>query len=148
MSKVVKTPWEWCKKITNTKENWDTFDEASQKKFSVYMVNRFISMNSNFIDLVNEVQKLGLKSRETYKVYSELIPKSNYYFKWMKGKKTRDKLNESWVIDLLCKHYEASKKEVDTYIDLLLNSDSGKEELFSIFDTYGIDKKLVKKLKI
>ena len=81
-----------------------------------------ISMNSNFVDLVNEVQKLGLKSRETYKVYSELIPKSNYYFKWMKGKKTRDKLNESWVIDLLCKHYEASKKEVDTYIDLLLNS--------------------------
>jgi hypothetical protein len=105
-------------------------------------------MNSNFVDLVNEVQKLGLKSRETYKVYSELIPKSNYYFKWMKGKKTRDKLNESWVIDLLCKHYEASKKEVDTYIDLLLNSDNGKEELFSIFDTYGIDKKLVKKLKI
>jgi hypothetical protein len=145
-NKVIKTPWEWTKEITEKKTAWEDFDESSQKKFSGYMVNRFMSMKSELIGFVNELQKLNLDNKNLYTVYKETLPKGKFWFKYIKAGKTIK--YESWLTDILCKHYEVSKKQVDSYIDLLLNSVDGKIELRDILEKYGTDKKLIKKLKI
>jgi len=58
--------------ITDKKVSWDSLSEVDRKSFSPYMVNRFLSMNMDFIELVNEFQKytIGeLSNREVYKLY-------------------------------------------------------------------------------
>ena len=145
-SKVVKTPWEWTKEITEKKTAWENFDESSQKKFSGYKVNRFMSMKSELIGFVNELQQLSLDNKNLYTVYKETLPTGKFWFKYIKAGKTTK--YESWLTDILCKHFEVSKKEVISYIEILLDSKNGKLELRDILEKYGTDPKLIKKLKI
>ena len=145
-SKVIKKPWEWTKEITEKKTAWEDFDEVSQKKFSGYMVNRFMSMKLELVNFVNDLQKLKLDKKNLYTVYKEILPRKKMWFKYIKGDKTTK--YEPWLTDILCKYFEVSKKEVISYIELLLGTKKGKLELRDILEKYGTETKLIKKLKI
>jgi len=145
-NKVVKTPWEWTKEITEKKTAWENFDESSQKKFSGYMVNRFMSMKLELVNFVNDLQKLELDKKNLYNVYKEILPRKKMWFKYIKADKTTK--YESWLTDIMCKHFEVSKKEVISYIELLLGTKKGKLELRDILEKYGTETKLIKKLKL
>ena len=43
---------------------WDEITDEDKKSWSNYMVNRFLSMKMDWIELVNEVQKYPLKPKE------------------------------------------------------------------------------------
>ena len=43
---------------------WDEISEEDKKAWSNYMVNRFLSMQPAWIDLVNELQKYNLEPKE------------------------------------------------------------------------------------
>ena len=61
--------------VTDKKKAWDKWSESDQKKFSVYIVNRWLSMRMELTELVNELQTytIGLlRPQETYKLYHEL----------------------------------------------------------------------------
>ena len=47
----------WINELFVGKRNWDTFSDADKKKFSPFMVNRYLSMNDDFLPLVNYIQK-------------------------------------------------------------------------------------------
>ena len=145
-NKVIKTPWEWTKEITEKKTAWEDFDETSQKKFSGYMVNRFMSMKLELVNFVNDLQKLELDKKNLYNVYKEILPRKKMWFKYIKAEKSTK--YESWLTDILCTYFEVSKKEVISYIELLLGTENGKLELRNILEKYGTDTKLIKKLKI
>ena len=110
------------------------------------MVNRFMSMKSELIGLVNELQKLNLDNKNLYTVYKETLPTGKFWFKYIKAEKSTK--YESWLTDILCTYFEVSKKEVISYIELLLGTENGKLELRNILEKYGTDTKLIKKLKI
>ena len=50
--------------------------DMDKKTFSPFIVNRWLSMNLNLIELVNELQKhIGqLKPRDVYKLYFDVLP--------------------------------------------------------------------------
>ena len=58
-----------------TKNYFEDINDADRKTWSNYMVNRFLSMNSNWTDLVNEIQKYKLKPKDLYRLYIEILPK-------------------------------------------------------------------------
>jgi len=134
--------------ITDKKVSWDSLSEVDKKSFSSYMVNRFLSMNSNFIELVNEFQKYTvgqLESREVYKLYSDILPKQKQFNKYIKGKKA-DKYNPE-LVELLSKHYLISEREVLIYLDLYF--ETSLDTLKEIAKKYGkTDKEISKLLKI
>lgn len=134
--------------ITDKKVSWDSLSEVDKKSFSSYMVNRFLSMNSNFIELVNEFQKYTvgqLESREVYKLYSDILPKQKQFNKYIKGKKA-DKYNPE-LVELLSKHYLISEREVLIYLDLYF--ETSLDTLKEIAKKYGkSDKEISKLLKI
>ena len=49
---------------------WDEISDEDKKSWSNYMVNRFLSMNSDWMELVNELQKYNLQPKELYKLYT------------------------------------------------------------------------------
>ena len=134
--------------ITDKKVSWESLSEVDRKSFSPYMVNRFLSMNMNFIELVNEFQKytIGeLSNREVYKLYLELLPKQKQFNKYIKASKA-DKY-QTELVELLSKHFLISEKESLEALDMY--HETSLLPLKDILKKYGkIDKEITKLLKI
>tara|TARA_Y100001963_G_scaffold24410_1_gene32891 strand:- start:547 stop:987 length:441 start_codon:yes stop_codon:yes gene_type:complete len=143
------TLFDWVNQVTLHKKSWDSFNESEQKLFQPYMINRFLSMNSAWTDLVNDLQPytIGLlSSRDVYKLYCDIIPKGKVFLRYVKGKK--DGKYEDWVVELLCEYYSVSKKEAIEYLDILYLSKEGKLHVKDILEKYGTEPKKIKKLKL
>ena len=133
---------DWMNQLLVHKKNWDEFTESDQKKFSPFIINRWLSMDKEFIEIVNVFQKYAigtLESREVYKWYCNILPRGKRFNKYIKGKK--DKKYNKELIDILSKHFECSKLQIKDYLELI-----DKEEIKYILQMYGLDKKTIKRL--
>ena len=133
---------DWMNQLLVHKKHWSEFTEDEQKKFSPFIINRWLSMDKDFIEIVNIFQKYAigtLEPREVYKWYCDVLPKGKRFNKYIKGKK--DKKFNVELIDIVSKHLECSKLQTKDYLELM-----NKEELETILKMYGIDKKTIKRL--
>ena len=125
-----------------SKKSWDSFTEDEQKKFSPFIINRWLSMDKDFIEIVNVFQKYAigtLEPREVYKWYCDMLPKGKRFNKYIKGK--GDKKYDKELVDIITSHFECSKLQTKEYLGLI-----NKEELKEILEMYGRDKKTIRKL--
>lgn len=147
---MAKSPFDHVNAIYTDQnpEYFDNLDEADQKGFQPYMVNRIISMNMEFIPVVRELSKyFGIVgSRETYLFYSQILPKGKRYDKYIKADK--EKKYEEWVVDVVARYFSVSRHEAIEYLGLMFRTDEGKADLRGICEFYGTDPKKIKKLKI
>ena len=130
------TIFDWVNQILVHKKPWDSFTVEEQKKFSPFIINRFLSMDRELIEIVNMFQPYAigtLEPKDVYEFYRNLFPKGKRYNKYIKGK--RDKKYDKELLELVSRHYEVSKNESKTYIDLL-----SKKEIKELFKTYGVKK--------
>ena len=131
--------------ITDKKRPWDTLSDVDKKAFVPYLINRWLSMNWQLVEIVNELQKytIGqLSPKEVYQLYYDFLPKQRQFNKYIKGKKD-DKYNAE-LIELIAMHFQISEKEASEYIELYLLID--KDALVSIVKMYGKPDQEVKKL--
>ena len=136
------TIFDWVNQILVHKKHWDDFTEDEQKKFSPFIINRFLSMDKDFLEIVNYFQKYSigtLESREVYKWYCDMLPKGKRFNKYIKGKK--DKKYNTELMDIMVTHFECSKSQVKDYLDLI-----AKNELIEILEKYGMNEKTIKRL--
>ena len=135
--------FDWVKEIVLTKSDYRKFSKESWDSFEPYMIHLVLSMNPNYIELIDEVQGLNNVSKEKlYRIYVNLIPRNNRtYYPYIKSKIS--KLNED-KIKYVSQLYECSYQEANEYIDIM-----PKEWLDSILDKFGLYKKeKIKKKKI
>ena len=136
------TIFDWVNNILVHKKPWDSFTEDEQKKFSPFIINRWLSMDKEFLEIVNFFQKYSigtLEPREVYKWYCDMLPKGKRFNKYIKGKK--DKKYNTELIDIMVMHFECSKSQVKDYLDLI-----AKDELMEILEKYGMNEKTIKRL--
>jgi hypothetical protein len=121
--------------------------EADKKSFTPYIVNRWLSMNIDFIELINELQRYTIgqiSPAETYKLYYDILPKQRQFNKYIKGKKA-DKYNQK-LVELLSMHFAVSENEAMEYIDMYTDKDLNA--LRDIIKKYGkTDKEISTLLK-
>ena len=136
------TIFDWINQILVKKTHWNDFTEDEQKKFSPFIINRWLSMDKDFLEIVNYFQKYSigtLEPREVYKWYCDMLPKGKRFNKYIKGKK--DKKYNTELIDIMVTHFECSKLQVKDYLDLI-----AKDELIAILEKYGMNEKTIKRL--
>ena len=124
------------------KKHWDDFTEDEQKKFSPFIVNRWLSMDKDFLEIVNFFQKYSigtLEPREVYKWYCDMLPKGKRFNKYVKSKK--EKKYNTELVDMLTFHFECNKTQVNQYLELI-----SKQELVEILEKYGVEEKKIKRL--
>ena len=140
--------FDWLNQVTYTKKPWSEFDDADKKSFSSYMINRFLSMDSNLTELINDMQRITplLSDREVYKIYSNILPKKKSYHRYVKSKKNVK--YEDWLVELIDQHYQVGKSQAVEYLDLFYMTSDGKQSLKKVVEQYGIEPKLIKKLKL
>lgn len=127
------TIFDFISGVTDKKQEWKNWSETDQKKFSPFIVNRWLSMRMELVELVNELQTytIGLlRPQETYRLYYELLPTNKSFAKYIKGK-SEDKFDKD-LIAQLAEHYHVSKAEATDYADLL-----DKVALERIITMYG-----------
>ena len=131
--------FDWLKHINQYKTPVDKFSDKDWDVFNSYMVHRFLSMNSDYLELVNEAQNLPPQNKKAvYSVYKEFIPKNN---KWNKYIKSKSKQLNKDLVNHIKNYYACSVKEAKEYIDLLEIGEIGR-----ILSSIGLDKKEIKKL--
>jgi Golgi nucleoside diphosphatase len=129
------------KEIIDTKSPWDSFTPDQQKLFNGYMINKFLSMNAKYIEVVNYVQGLNIKdSKKLYEVYCWMIPQSkNTYSPFIKS--TTKKLYSPELLKHISEQFECATSEAEEYIQMV-----DKEWLEEILTSRGVDEKEIKKL--
>jgi len=140
--KKPKTLFDHIAGITHKKVKWEDLDELDQKSFTPYLINRWLSMSPDLIEIVNMFQHytIGpLMKEHVYKLYYEILPKGKYFSKYIKGKKS-DKYNKE-LISFFAVHYQISKREAEEYISLMK-----EDEISAVCKKYGKSDKEIKQL--
>ena len=108
------------------------------------MVNRFLSMKPEWIELVNEVQRYPLTPKELYKVYADILPKKKQWLKYIKGDKQMK--HPKWLYEIVAKHLQCSIREANDAVEMYEISAGGQAELADVLSKYGVEKKEIRKL--
>ena len=110
--------FDFVKAIIDTKQSWESFTPEQQKVFNAYMINKFLSMNSKYIEIVNYVQGLNIKDNmKIYEVYCWMIPQSkNTFSPFIKS--TNKKIVLPELSKYISEHFECSMAEAEEYIIL------------------------------
>lgn len=131
--------FDWLKEINSKKSSVDSFSQEDWDQWNSYMVHRFLSMDPDLLELVNEVQKLPpTDKKKIYSIYKEFVPKNN---KWNKYIKSTLKQRNKELTEYLKGYFQLSTREVKEYMELL-----GDEEILRILSQLGIENKTAKKL--
>lgn len=140
-TKKAKTLFEHLSGLKEKKTPWESLSVMDKKSFEPFMANRFLSMNMEFLELVNELQMytIGqLTPKDVYKLYLDILPKKRSFDKYIKAKGS-DKYNGN-VLDYLSRYFKVSHREVKDYLDILT-----KDDITEIIQKFGVDKKEIKK---
>ena len=135
----MKNIFDWLKQINYHKQPASSFSEKDWELFNSYMVHRFMSMNKDFIDVVNYVQEMPPQEKILiYNIYREYIPKNN---KWNKYIKSNIKQHNTELLKYLSQYWECSQNEVKEYLNFLED-----DIIFSILNQMGVPQKEQNKL--
>ena len=135
----MRNVFDWVKEINTKKSPVDSFSNKDWDQWNSYVVHRVLSMNPDYLALVNEAQKLPPTSKkQIYSIYKEYIPKNN---KWSKYIKSTKKPHKKELIEYLVNYFKLSSREVINYLSIL-----SKNDVILILSQLGIEDKEIKKL--
>ncbi len=119
---------------------FDKLSDADKKSWSNFMVCRFLSMQPELIDAVNQVQKYSgvLSPKDFYKVLIAFVPKRRAFYPYIKSKS--EKYNPQ-LLRLLSTHFQDSERNVLEYISILT-----KNDIYNIIKKYGYEESKMKEL--
>ena len=131
--------FDWLKHINQYKTPVEKFTDKDWDVFNAYMIHRFLSMNKDYIEVVNYVQEFPPQEKKAiYKIYKEFIPKNN---RWNKYIKSSIKQPNKDLVEYIKNYFECSSKEAKEYINILETP-----EINRILTQIGLEKKEIKPL--
>ena len=112
-------PFEHVKNLHSKQRCWDDFNDEEKKTFNVFIINKTLSFNPDYITIVNYVQKYSagqISPKEVFKIYFSLLPTNFRFHKWIKGQKTT---KDKEKIEGLATHFKCSTREAGDYLNIL-----------------------------
>jgi hypothetical protein len=126
-------PFDHIKNLHTKKRTWNDFNDEEKKSFNVFIINKGLSMNPNYLGIVNMVQNFtGLNQvispKEVFNIYFNLLPNNFKFYKWIKGAKSKKDKEKA---EYLAMHFKVSTREAYDYLDIL-----DKKTINSILKNY------------
>ena len=114
-------PFEHVKNLHTKKRRWEDFNDEEKKSFNVFIINKALSMNPNYLNIVNMVQNFTglnqiLSQKEVFNLYFNLLPTKFKFYRWIKGEKTK---KEKEKAEYLAMHFKVSTREAYDYLKIL-----------------------------
>jgi len=137
--KEIKNIFEWLNEITLYKTPIEKISENSWNSFNSWLVNKYLSMDIRYIELVNYIQTIPYDNKQQiYSIYREMVPKSKTFLKYIKSK---NKQKQSTLVEYVAKYFECSLGEAEEYIDILREVGTRR-----VLYDMGVEEKEIKKL--
>ena len=129
-------PFDHIKNLHTKKRRWDDFNDEEKKSFNVFIINKALSMNPNYLGIVNMVQNFTglnqiLSQKEVFNIYFNLLPTKFRFYKWIKEEKTKKDKEKA---EYLATHFKVSIREAYDYLQIL-----DKKTVKSIIKNYKND---------
>ena len=107
------------KSITLDKKEWKELDEEERNSFNNWLINRFLSMDPAYVEVVNIVQKntWQMSGEHLYNLYKDLIPQQYKFLKYIKAQNKKEYDDEE--LYAVRDYFEISRKEAKEYIDMM-----------------------------
>ena len=135
-------PFEHVKNLHTKKRRSEDFNDEEKKSFNVFIINKALSMNPNYLNIVNMVQNFTglnqiLSPKEVFNLYFNLLPNKFRFYKWIKGEKTKKDKEKA---EYLATHVKVSTREAYDYLKIL-----DKKTINKIIKNYknGTSKKII-----
>ena len=114
-------PFDHIRNLHTKKRRWKDFNDEEKKSFNVYIINKALSMNPNYLGIVNMVQNFTglnqiLSQKEVFNLYFSLLPTKFKFYKWIKGEKTKKDKEKA---EYLAIHFKVSTRESYDYLKIL-----------------------------
>ena len=114
-------PFDHIKNLHTKKRRWEDFNDEEKKSFNVFIINKGLSMNPNYLGIVNMVQNFTglnqvISSKEVFNIYFNLLPNNFRFYKWIKGEKTKKDKEKA---EYLAIHFKVSTREAYDYLKIL-----------------------------
>ena len=114
-------PFEHVKNLHTKKSRWEDFNDEEKKSFNVFIINKTLSFNPNYLGIVNMVQNYTglnqiLSQKEVFNLYYSLLPNKFRFYKWIKGEKSK---KEKEKAEYLAMHFKVSIREAYDYLKIL-----------------------------
>jgi len=114
-------PFDHIKNLHTKKRTWDDFNDEEKKSFNVFIINKALSMNPNYLGIVNMVQNFTglnqiLSQKEVFNLYYSLLPNKFRFYKWIKGEKNKKDKEKA---EYLAIHFKVSTRESYDYLKIL-----------------------------
>jgi hypothetical protein len=133
------TPFDFLKLVHNKKIKWEDLNEDEQKVYNTFIINKALSFNSNYLDVVNKIQCFTPTSKESFKYLQSMTSDKFRYNKWIKGQKTKS--YNPQLLALLSGYFECSSKQAEDYLSVL-----DKKETKTLLKHIGVQDSEIKKL--
>ena len=127
---------------------WDSLTGGEKVEFQPYMVNRFLSMNVDWLDLVDDLQRytIGILPKDkVFALYHEILPKGRVFLKYVKGK-SKATIPDSLAV-MLMRYFECGLTEMRDNFQLLMRSEEGKTFIVELMQAYGTQTKELKAIR-
>jgi hypothetical protein len=126
-------PFDHIKNLHTKQKRWEDFNDEEKKSFNVFIINKGLSMNPDYLGIVNMVQNFtGLNQvispKEVFNIYFNLLPNNFRFYKWIKGEKSKKDKEKA---EYLAMHFKVSTREAYDYLDIL-----DKKTINSILKNY------------
>jgi hypothetical protein len=133
------TPFDFLKKVHDKKLKWEDLTEDQQKIYNTFIINKALSFNSNYLDIVNRIQHYTPLPKESFKYFQSMTDDKFKYNKWIKGQKTKS--YNPQLLALLSGYFECSSKQAEDYLSIL-----DKKETKTLLKHIGVQEDQIKKL--
>ena len=149
----VKSFYDFLKRLTkfgyhHNDNFWKSLDDT-KKKYSQYMINRYLSMEPDLITTVNDLQiaqgSSKLSDKHHFLLWSQLLPNISIFFKYIGKDKTMMNWPKQWI-EIVSKHFEISQTEAVDAMEMYMISHGGKLELYEVLTKYGITEGEIRKV--
>jgi hypothetical protein len=119
--------------------------EDDRKSFNHFMILRALAMDESLVEDISQLFQIfdKIPSPQFYQFLIALVPRNNRFCPWVKSKVMKHK---PALLGYVAKRFQVSKYQANDYVNLLLRTEKGQEELVAICKTFGLEDKEVEDL--
>lgn len=129
---------EWIKEITLNKREWMDISSGEWKTYNKFIINLWLSMNPQLIEIIEEVQRYQVSDRDHYNFLKKILPKKSIYLNWIKTKKG---VYSKDVVNKLAAFYNEGSQQINDSLECL-----EEQNIIHILENMGYGEKSIKQL--
>lgn len=124
---------------------YNNLSEDDRKTWNHFMIIRALSMDEALVEAMASLYPIfdKIPPAQFYTLLIAIVPRSFKFSPWVK---TKVKKHSKELLEIVGKRFQVPKYQANTYVNILLRNDDGKDEIVRICKAMGLEDKEIEDL--